>query len=260
MKEYYDFYSPSHNELDVLNYNKLNDYINNIKPDIIIHTAILGGRRTIEETSDVVYKNLLMFENIIKCSQNIKMIINLDSAAIYDRKTDIMNRKEDDLNTIPEDYYGFSKYIIYNRSLNHNNVYNFRIFNIFHTNEEKDRFIKACFNAKKNNTEFIIQDDKYFDFVYEDDFIKIVKYYLNNFDNINLKKTINICYKHKIKLSEIAHLIENINEYKKINIKIINNESKNNYCGNNTLLDNINFIELDGLKKSLEKFNDKLNI
>ena len=62
LKEYYDFYSPSHNELDVLNYNKLNDYINNIKPDIIIHTAILGGRRTIEETSDVVYKNLLMFK------------------------------------------------------------------------------------------------------------------------------------------------------------------------------------------------------
>ena len=253
--ELYDFYTPSHSELDILDYNKLKDYINDIKPDIIIHTAILGGRRTKEETGEVVYKNLLMFENIIKCSQNIKMIINFDSAAIYDRKTDIMNRTENELYTIPEDYYGFSKYIIYQRSLQYDNIYNFRIFNIFHKNEENDRFIKGCFLAKKNNTEFIINDDKYFDFVYEDDFVKIIKYYLDNFDKIKLKKTINICYEKKYKLSDIANIIENIGEHKKINIKILNLKSKNNYCGDNELLENIKDIELDGLEKSLEKYN-----
>ena len=254
--ELYDFYTPSHSELDILDYNKLKDYINDIKPDIIIHTAILGGRRTKEETGEVVYKNLLMFENIIKCSQNIKMIINFDSAAIYDRKTDIMNRKENELYTIPEDYYGFSKYIIYQRSLQYDNIYNFRIFNIFHSNEENDRFIKGCFLAKNNNTEFIINDDKYFDFVYEDDFIKIIKYYLDNYNKIKLEKTINICYEKKYKLSDIANIIENISEQKKINIKIFNLKSKNNYCGDNELLENIKDIELDGLEKSLEKYNN----
>jgi GDP-L-fucose synthase len=193
-----------------------------------------------------------MFENIIKCSQNIKMIINFDSAAIYDRKTDIFNRKENDINTIPEDYYGFSKYLIYQRSQYYNYIYNFRIFNIFHTYEENDRFIKACFLAKRNDTEFIIHEDKYFDFVYEDDFIKILNYYLENFDKKELEKTINICYTQKYKLSEIVNLIENIGEYKKINLKILNIESKNNYCGDNKLLNNIN---LDGLEKSLEKYN-----
>lgn len=252
----YDIFSPSHSDLDILNYNKLHDYINNIKPDILIHTAILGGRRTKEETGEVIYKNLLMFENIIKCSKNIKMIINFDSAAIYDRNTDIINRKENELNTIPEDYYGFSKYLIYQRSLQYNNIYNFRIFNIFHINEEKDRFIKACFLAKKNNTEFIIHDDKYFDFVYEDDFVKIIKYYLDNFDKKNLEKTINICYKQKYKLSEIAKIIENIGEQKKINIKILNSKSNNNYCGDNKLLENITDIKLNGLEKSLEIYND----
>lgn len=252
----YDIFSPSHSELDILDFEKLKKYIDNIKPDILIHTAILGGRRTKEETGEVVYKNLLMFENIIKCSKNIKMIINFDSAAIYDRNTDIINRKENELNTIPEDYYGFSKYLIYNRSLQYNNIYNFRIFNIFHINEEKDRFIKACFLAKKNNTEFIIHDDKYFDFVYEDDFVKIIKYYLDNFDEKNLEKTINICYKQKYKLSEIANIIANINEKNKINIKILNSKSNNNYCGDNKLLENITDIKLNGLEKSLEIYND----
>jgi UDP-glucose 4-epimerase len=252
----YDFYTPNHKELDILNYNKLKEFIYNINPDIIIHTAILGGRRTIEETSDVFYKNLLMFENIVKCSKNVKMIINFDSAAIYDRKTDIFNKKEYELESIPEDYYGFSKYVIYNRSLSFNNIYNFRIFNIFHINEENDRFIKACFNAKKNNTEFVINDDKYFDFVYEDDFIKIIKYYLDNFDKTNLEKTINICYKDKIKLSEIVTIIENTDEYKQIKLKVLNNKSKNNYCGDNTLLNNIKDIKIDGLQKSLENYNN----
>jgi len=247
-------YTTSHSELDILNFNNLKKYIEENNPDIIIHTAIIGGRRTKEETSEVLYKNLLMFENILKLNFN-GIIINFDSAAIYNRKTDIYNRKENELNTIPEDYYGLSKYIIYQRSLNYNNIYNFRIFNIFHINEEKDRFIKACFLAKKNNTEFIINDNKYFDFVYEDDFINILNYYIKNYNNIELEKTINLCYNKKYKLSEIVNLIENTGEYKKINLKIINNKSDFNYCGDNFKLSEIKEIKLDGLEESLKKYN-----
>jgi len=178
------------------------------------------------------------------------MIINLDSAAIYDRTTDILNRKENELFTIPTDYYGFSKYVIYNRTLNYNNCFNFRIFNIFHKNEEPDRFIKSCFLAKKNNTLVTIFEDKYFDFVYEDDFIKIVDYYFMNCENKNkLDKTINICYKKKYKLSEIALLI--IKDESKI---IINkNYSNNNYSGNNELLENKK-LDLLNLEESLIKY------
>lgn len=250
----YDLYTPSHSELDILNFENLKKYIENIKPDIIIHTAILGGRRTKEETSDVFYKNIIMFENILKLNFS-GMIINFDSAAIYDRKTDILNRKENELNTIPTDYYGFSKYVIYQRSLQFNNIYNFRIFNIFHAFEENDRFIKACFLAKKNNIEFTINEDKYFDFIYEDDFVKIIDYYLENYNKTYLIKTINICYEKKYKLSDIVKIIENIGEYKIINYKILNSDLKNNYSGDNTLLNSIKKIEFDGLEKSLEKYN-----
>lgn len=258
----YNIFSPSHTELDLLNLNYLKDYINKLNPDIIIHTAIIGGRRTKIDDYDVFYKNILMFENLIYCSKNVKMIINLDSGAIYDRSTDIINRKETDINTIPTDFYGFSKYTIYKQSLLYDNIYNFRIFNIFHINEENDRFIKSCFSAKKNNTELLINDDKYFDFFYEDDFIKVLVYYIENFNKNNLEKTINICYDKKYKLSEIAKLIENIYEYKEINIKILNNSLKYNYSGDSTLLYNLkkDKFELDGLEKSLEKNLKKYNL
>jgi dTDP-4-dehydrorhamnose reductase len=131
------------------------------------------------------------------------MIINFDSAAIYDRSTDILNRKEPELHTIPTDYYGFSKYNIFKRSLQYDNVYNFRVFNIFHVNEEPDRFIKSCFLAKKNGTNVTIFEDKFFDFVYEYDFVKIIKFYFDHMNSqIYLQKTINICYEKKYKLSD----------------------------------------------------------
>ena len=155
---------------------------------------------------------------------------------------------------MPDDYYGFSKYLIYQRSLQYKNIVNFRIFNIFHVNEEPDRFIKSCFLSKKNGTKIKIFQDKYFDFVYEDDFIKIIKHYLNHFLE-KLPKTINISYMKKYKLSEIALMILSNNDL----IEIHASMQINNYCGNGNLLNHLN-LELDGLENSIKKYENLLNI
>jgi len=246
--------NPSHQELDILDMVQLTEYFKNNQFDILIHTAILGGRRTKMENYDVVYKNLLMFENLMKFTDSFKMIINLDSAAIYDRQTDILDRKESELFTIPTDFYGFSKYLIYQRSLNYKHIYNFRIFNIFHVNEEPDRFIKSCFLAKQNNTKITIYENKYFDFVYEDDFVKILKYYMDNLSNsLILHKTINICYDNKYTLSEIAKKI-----IPEENIDILSNGLTHNYSGDGSLLNSI--VHCDGLESSLKKYESKYKI
>lgn len=253
---HYEIINLSRQELNVLNLDEIDKYLEKNTFDILVHTAILGGRRTKEETGEVTHINLLMLENLLKFSHKFKMIINFDSAAIYDRSTDILNRKETDLFTVPTDYYGFSKYVIYNRSLQYNHMYNFRIFNIFHANEEPDRFIKSCFNSVKNNKKVTIFEDKYFDFVYEDDFIKIIRFYFKNIDNQEkLKKTINICYEKKYKLSDIAKIIikdESLIDIENKNVNLI----KNNYSGDGSLLKEMN-IELDGLEESIIKYRNK---
>lgn len=255
LQNIYKIENPSHEELDLLNFDNISNYLNDKSFDILVHTAILGGRRTTSENYDIVYKNLLMFENLMKFSNKFKMIINLDSAAIYDRSTDIMNRKEYELFSIPTDYYGFSKYIIYQRSLNYSHLYNFRIFNIFHANEEPNRFIKSCFLAKENKTEITIFEDKYFDFVYEDDFIIVLKHYIDSVGSPKkLEKTINICYNEKIKLSEIAKII--IEDENKI--ITLNNDMKHNYCGNNDSLKEMN-IKLNGLENGLYHIESKIH-
>ena len=117
-------------DLNVLSADAIQEYLDKNKFDILVHTAVLGGRRTKEENGDVAYNNILMFENLLKFSDRFKMIINFDSAAIYDRNTDILNRRETDMFTIPIDYYGFSKYMIYQRSKQYQNFYNFSIHDI----------------------------------------------------------------------------------------------------------------------------------
>uniref|UniRef100_A0A6C0HC08 NAD-dependent epimerase/dehydratase domain-containing protein n=1 Tax=viral metagenome TaxID=1070528 RepID=A0A6C0HC08_9ZZZZ len=250
LSEYYEIINPSHSELDVLDMCSIQSFLNNHENfDILIHSAIIGGRRTKTEEYDIFYKNIRMMENVLKFENKFKMIINFDSGAIYDRNTDIMNRKENELFTIPTDFYGFSKYVIYSRSLQYRHIFNFRIFNIFHELEESDRFIKMCCIAKQNNSNVTIHADKYFDFVYKDDFVKIVKYYIDNCDKQDvLEKTLNICYERKYLLSDVAKLI-----LPPTQIVIENIDLSHNYCGDNSKLQKMN-IHVDGLENSMIKY------
>jgi len=109
----YDITNLGRTELNILSYEDVKSYLEINEFDILIHTAIIGGRRTKDDPEDTVEKNVEMFDNLMKFSDKFKMIINFDSAAIYDRSTDILNRSENELKTIPEDKYGKSKYLIY---------------------------------------------------------------------------------------------------------------------------------------------------
>ena len=250
----YDITNASRSELDLLDFTNMSTYFDNNLFDVVIHTAILGGRRTKSENGEISHMNILMFENLIKFTKKFKMIINLDSGAIYDRAGDIFCRKEDELFTVPTDYYGFSKYVIHKRSCSFINIFNFRIFNVFHKNEEPDRFIASCFNANKTGEKLVIFEDKFFDFIYEDDFVKIVDYYVKNMDKTYiLLDTINIGYNEKYRLSDIARLI--INNHDLIEVK--NSEMKHNYCGDCTRLSHYLQIKLDGLEKSLKLYAQK---
>jgi len=50
--------SPSREELNILNLNELSNFLMYKEFDILIHTAISGGRRTKEDNDDTIYNNL----------------------------------------------------------------------------------------------------------------------------------------------------------------------------------------------------------
>ena len=92
----------------------------------------------------------------------------------------------------------------------------------------------------------------YFDFFYEDDFVKIIEYYCMHYkDQNSLHKTVNVGYEQKYTLYEIAKQI--LPEEK---INVIELESLN-YCGNTHLLKQMN-IEFLGLETGLKKMENIL--
>jgi len=235
----------------------LKEYILNNKIDVIIHCAIEGGKRGLKDNSDNFYNNLLMAENILNSVSFVDKIINIASGAEFDRQIDIANCNEEEIfNRCPLDYYGLSKNIIAKRFASKNsNTYNIRAFGCFDENEINSRFIKSCIINNLTNNDILIHQDKVMDFIYIEDFLKIIKFYLLN-ENIK-HKDINACYQQKLKLSEIASFINNISN-NQVSIKIENLTKGLSYTGNFTKLKSLN-INLTGLTTGIIKTYNTIN-
>tara|TARA_B110000003_G_C16649912_1_gene533718 strand:+ start:760 stop:1692 length:933 start_codon:yes stop_codon:yes gene_type:complete len=88
-KNKYTFLSPSRKELNLLDYNAVNNFIKINKPDFIIHAAgkVGGIQANISEPVSFLLDNIDMGRNIIVAARNnsIKNLLNLSSSCMYPR-------------------------------------------------------------------------------------------------------------------------------------------------------------------------------
>jgi hypothetical protein len=121
------------------------------------------------------------------------------------------------------------------------------MFNCFYPNELNTRFISNNIRKYINKESMVIHQDKYLDFFYLKDFMKILEYYLCI--PKNLPNDINISYKEKYKLSDILNKINNLNKYK---LEIITEEDTLtlNYTGDSSKLEELN-ISFEGIDKGI---------
>ena len=91
-KHEYSFLSPSSKELDLLDYNSINNFIKTNKPDFIIHAAgkVGGIQANIAEPVSFLLENMDMGRNIIIAARNnsIKNLLNISSSCMYPRNTE----------------------------------------------------------------------------------------------------------------------------------------------------------------------------
>ena len=85
----YEFLTPCSKELNLLNSLNVESYIQENKPDFVIHTAgkVGGIQANIAKPVDFLVQNIEMGKNIIMSSKNngIKNLINLSSSCMYPR-------------------------------------------------------------------------------------------------------------------------------------------------------------------------------
>lgn len=196
----------------------------------IIHAAIVGGRREVDDTSKVFMTNMRMFEMIFRHVDKCGVFINLDSGASLGRPALTEEPSPLDLGKmIPGDPYGFSKYCIAQRVLSHWKGRNLRIWGCFGPDETQSRFFSTNIKNYIQKKDILINKDRKMDFIYSEDLYQIIKYYLNNGQNIDVKD-VNCVYPQKYTLSDIADIINKLDDYK-VNIEMEGQYPEHSYCG-----------------------------
>lgn len=211
LKDKYDITLLTRKECDLTNLET--DYFCSKYFDVVIHTAIVGGSRLKEEDDSILEQNLKMWRTLLAHKINYGRLINFGSGAELDPKTP----------------YGISKQIIRESLLSKNNFYNLRIYGVFDENEWDTRFIKTCINNYLDNKPMIIHEDKFMDFIYMKDLIKIVDYYIQE---KNPPKEYNCIYLRNYTLKNIATYINKLDK-NKVDIVVEKEEWGENYMGKN---------------------------
>lgn len=229
----YEITSITRSDFDLSNREATNNWFQDKYFDVVLHTAILGGSRLKQDDEKVFFQNLSMFYNLLYNQDKFNQLISFGSGAELG---------------YPIDPYGLSKNIIRRIVQNEPKFNNIRIFGVFDENELDTRFIKANIKKYKNKESLVIHQNKFMDFIYMDDLVSLVKYVIEN----PKVKEIDSCYSQPYTLLSIAHLINNLSDYK-CAIKIENPKMGEPYVGKIQNLD----LPLIGLEKAIKQVYDK---
>lgn len=251
----YTVLSLNSKELNLLDSLKVSDYIKNKHFDVIIHTATYDAapKHTTKDPSKVLEYNLRMFFNIARCKDHFDKMIYFGSGAEFGRENWIPKMKEDYFDQhVPVDQYGFSKYIMTKYTQLSSNIYNLRLFGVFGKYDDwRTRFIpNACCHAVQD-LPVRINQNVFFDFLYIDDLVKIVKWFIQNKPK---KNAYNVCTG---KVNDFVTLAEKIIKIsgKRLEINIKTECLGKEYSGDNSLLlkelNGFEFIPIDESIKAL---------
>jgi GDP-L-fucose synthase len=218
--------------VDLTNREAVDEFFKGKSFDVILHCAMVGGRRYKNDGPEVLYKNLAMFYNLLAHQDKFGKLVNFGSGAELDKHNDI-NKDSYFKDAYPLDHYGMAKNIICRLIENEPNCFGIRLFNVFGHDEESARFIRANIQRYIDREPIIIHQDKMMDFFYIDDLITLVKFYINK---SHIPEEINAVYKDKYTLSGIATMINNLSDYK-VDVIVEQKGLSKHYVGKNTRLD-----------------------
>ncbi len=238
LKEYlsprYKIFAPSHVELDLLDADQVRNYIRKNKIDLIIHCANIGGGRNTVDYQDVVPINLKMFFNIVRNEELVSKIIHFGSGAEYDKSRPLVKVKEEDFDRrVPDDDYGFYKYICSKYIEKAKNIICLRLFGVYGKYEDwRFKFISNTILKNLFNMDIVINQNVIFDYLYIDDLVKIVRHFL---EKKAKHRFYNLTPVTSIGLTDICRTVNAVSGYQ-CKIRILHKGLNNEYTGDNTRL------------------------
>ena len=250
-------WAPTSSELNLLDSEKVYQYIKDHKFDVIIHAATYDAvpEFSTKEELKQLENNIRMFFNIVRARKFYGKMIYFGSGAVYDRDYLKPKMTEDYAGeNIPSDQYGFSKYIMSKYAAQSDFIYNLRLFGVFGKFDDwRYRFISnACCKAVLG-LPITIKQNVFFDYLYMNDLSRIVEWFVFNDSK---DRVFNTCSGKTIDYVSLAKKLISISS-KDLEIIVEKEGLRPEYSGDNSLLiKNIEKFEPTPFDNSLEELYD----
>ena len=256
LKEYFSkqreisVYSPTRQELNLVDDIACMDYIKSLKPDIVIHSAV---------QIDSLENSLKAFYNIYNAHEYFGHMIQIGSGSEYDRRYYEPRINETPFfKSIPVDTYGLTKFSIatvLENTLN-KKFTNLRCFGVFGKYEDYSRrFISNNICNTIAGLPISLNRDMLFDYIWVEDFAKFTHSIL---DKLPLPSvSYNFCSGNPISLLSLAKIIKKLMNTE-IKIQVKNSGMNKEYSGDPSKLfnevGNFEFTAFEDSIKSLIEF------
>ncbi len=233
----FNLFAPRSFQLNLLDKEAVKKYADENNIEYIIHSASCGVRITPDATiADVAKPNIKMFENLAELTSKDCPMITIGSGAEYDKSRALCKIKESDFGkSVPKDPYGYSKYLISKMIEERDNILNLRLFGIYGLGEDKSRVTSCIVNSNIAKEPIVLNQNVKFDFLYIEDFCKIIEYFINNFTE---EKFVNVTPTESIEIVDLAKIVNDFSDFKS-EIIIKNPGMNREYTGDNSKLLNL---------------------
>jgi GDP-L-fucose synthase len=275
----------SRKELDLINQEAVENFLNTEKPEyVFLAAAKVGGIYANESKSaDFIYENLMIQNNLITSSfnNNVKKLLFLGSSCIYPKKSNLPIA-EDQILTGPLEEtnksYAIAKIAGLQLCQSFRKQYGFNAISIMPTNlyGPNDNFsletshvlpalIRKFHEAKANNSDSVTcwgDGSPLREFLYVDDLADASLFCMKNYDE---SEPVNIGTGKEISIQELSELIKSITGFKG---NILWDESKPNGTHSKLLnvskINNLGWVSKidleDGIKKTYKWFTKNLTL
>lgn len=262
LKHDYTLYAPTHDELNLLDRNSVEEFFKKNRTDIVIHTANCNNtKRTVSEY-DVIHSNLCMFYNLVSQQTNFEKMLYFGSGAEYGKNRELEDVCEEDFGSvIPEDAYGLSKYVMAQEALKSEKIFDICIFGVYGRYEEYHRrFISNAICRAIVGMPITLSQNAMFSYLYMDDLSRIVHWFIENKPR---EHRYNVTPDTPISLLDLAKTVRR--EFDDIPEILIRQEGwKHAYTGNSRKLllemGNCRFTSPDTGIKILKNYYEKIRI
>ena len=199
--------APRREELDTVSAESVHRYFSGRTYDVVIHAAnsnpFLNPR--CDDAQTMLEDSLRGFLNLCGESGRYGRMLYFGSGAEYDKRFDIVSIREEAVGrSIPQDVYGFAKYIMNGMARASDNIYNFRLFGCYGPTDSRTKFIRDAIDCCLEDRAITVRQNCMFDYTYVDDIGDIV---CRMMDGELKHHDYNVCSGRRISLLEIARMV-----------------------------------------------------